>query len=320
MRYKITLTPLEPFIFGGNNTFGKLGDKQSGTYLVHSRQFPQQSAILGMLKKEIMTQDGVLTRKVKGEWVDKYSKTKAKELAGDEKFDIFQKEIQNFGAIKNISPIFLTRNNKDYIKKVAIDKYNYNDGLLVGYNPKEDIYDNFISLDNSDTKTSNDIFKHIEQTGNKKGGKDNSLFKKTSYLLKHNFKFAFYLESDFELQNSIITLGADQSKFKLEAIQSDKNLEYKDNNGYLTLLSDSYITISIKDNCDFAITSEISYQSLQNKKHSIIHNEFKKSSKVYLYEKGSVIINPSDNLINNLNNQNCQQIGYNIYTYNKGQN
>ena len=33
-----------------------------------------------MLKKEIMTQSGVLTRKVRGEWVDKHNKDKAKEL------------------------------------------------------------------------------------------------------------------------------------------------------------------------------------------------------------------------------------------------
>ena len=77
MNYKVTLTPLEPYLFGGDNTFGKIGDKENGTYLVKSRQFPQQSAILGMLKKEIMTQSGVLTRKVRGEWVDKHNKDKA---------------------------------------------------------------------------------------------------------------------------------------------------------------------------------------------------------------------------------------------------
>ncbi len=314
MNYKITLTPLEPFLFGGDNTFGKLGDKTSGTYLVKSRQFPQQSAILGMLKKQIMTQDGVLTRKVRGEWVDKQDKKRAKKLVGSEKFDIEKSQLQDFGTIKNISPIFLTRNGKDYIKKVAIDKYIYKDGLLENYNPKENIYDNFISIDNLDMKTSNDIFKPIEQTANKKGGQENSLFKKTSYLLKDDFKFAFYLESDFELQNSIVTLGADQSKFKLKVTQTNDNLEYQDKNGYLTLLSDSYITIPIKNNCTFAITSEISYQSLQGKKHSTIHNKFEKSTKIYLYEKGSIFINSSKELIDNLNNKNLQQIGYNIYT------
>jgi hypothetical protein len=185
--------------------------------------------------------------------------------------------------------------------------------LLENYNPKDDIYDNFISLDNN-IKSSGDIFKEIEQTGNKKGGQENSLFKKTSYLLKDNFKFSFYLDIDYELSNSIVTLGADQSKFKLEVTKSSDSLEYNDKNGYLTLLSDAYITVPLKDNCDFAITSEISYQSLQNKKHSTKHNKFQKSTKLYLYEKGSIFINPSDKLIENLNNKNSQQIGYNIYT------
>jgi hypothetical protein len=95
---------------------------------------------------------------------------------------------------------------------------------------------------------------------------------------------------------------------------SDETLNYKDKNGYLTLLSDAYITLPIKGNVKFAITSEISYQNLQNKKHVSKKNEFKKSDKFFLYEKGSVFIDPSSELIANLNNENLQQIGYNIFT------
>ena len=321
MRYKITLTPLEPFFFGGDTTFGKLGSETKGTYLVKSRQFPQQSAILGMIKKEIMTQSGTLTRKVRGEWVDRNKKDEAISLVGNEKFDITSKSLQDFGDIKSLGSIFLIRDNKRYIKKVDIDSYKYSNGVLKDYNPKKDIYDNYICIDGIRRLKSKAIFKPIEQIGNKKEPtkddpkKKNSLFKKTSYLLKHNFKFAFYLECDYELQNSIISLGADGSKFKFEVTKSDEELKYYDKNGYLTLLSDAYITVSLKDNCDFAITSEISYQSLINKKHALKHNEFKKSDKIFLYEKGSIFINSSDELIKNLNNKNCQQIGYNIYSH-----
>ena len=317
MRYLVTLTPLEPFLFGGDNTFGKLMNDEekketpdAGTYLVKSRQFPQQSAILGMIKKEIMIQSGVLTRKVRGEWVDKEIKDRAKELVGVQKFDILQNKEQNFGAIKEISPIFLMQKNQSYIKKVAIDKYQ--DGLLLNYNPKENIYDNFVCIQTDKSKKEDDIFKSIEQTGNKKGGAENSLFKKTSYLLKDDFKFAFYLECDYELQNSIITLGADRSSFKME-VEVDKNtLNYKDKNDYLVLLSDAYITIPLKQNCEFAITSEISYRSLINKKHVSKHNEFKKSEKVFLYEKGSIFIEPKQELLDNLDNKNLKKVGYNI--------
>ena len=318
MRYLVTLTPLEPFLFGGDNTFGKVGDKENGTYLVKSRKFPQQSAVLGMLRKEIMTQSGLLTRKVRGEWVDKYKKREASDLVGVEKFDMQSTKLQNFACIKSLGSIFLMQNQKRFIKKVDIDSYKFKDNLLKDYNPKVDIYDNFIDIKSSEKLSSSDIFKEVEQVGNKTGGEENSLFKKTSYLLKDDFKFAFYLECDYKLNNSTISLGADGSTFKLDITQSDKELDYQDKNGYLTLLSDAYITLPIKEHCKFAITSEISFQSLVNKKHSTQTNEFKKSSKVFLYEKGSVFINPTDELIQNLNNKNCQQIGYNLYS--KGQN
>ena len=318
MKYLVTLSSIEPFIFGGDNTFGKLGDEINGTYLVKSRQFPQQSAILGMLKKEIMTQNNLLTRQLKGEWVEPKNKQKAENLVGVEKFDIFSKSIQNFGKIKNISPMFFIKNDEIFIKKVDIDSFDFEDGVLKGYKTKIDIYDNFINIATNEKLTSDKIFKPIEKTANKKGGEENSLFKKTSYLLNDNFKFAFYLDCDCDLKNSIITLGADRSSFKMEVKEDNSTLNYEDKKAYLTLISDAYITLSLKDNCDFAISSEISYQNLQNQKHAFKHNEFKKSDKVYLYEKGSVIINPSQALIDDLNNKNLQQIGYNIFT--KGKN
>ena len=318
MKYLVTLSPLEPFLFGGDNTFGKLGDEINGTYLVKSRQFPQQSAILGMLKKEIMTQNNLLTRQLKGEWVEPKNKQKAENLVGVEKFDIFSKSIQNFGKIKNISQIFFIKNDEIFIKKVDIDSFDFEDGVLKGYKTKIDIYDNFINIATNEKLTSDKIFKPIEKTANKKGGEENSLFKKTSYLLNDNFKFAFYLDCDCDLKNSIITLGADRSSFKMEVKEDNSTLNYEDKKAYLTLISDAYITLSLKDNCDFAISSEISYQNLQNQKHAFKHNEFKKSDKVYLYEKGSVIINPSQALIDDLSNKNLQQIGYNIFT--KGKN
>ena len=319
MKYLIKLKPLEPYFFGGDTTFGVLGDEENGTYLAKSRHFPQQSALLGMLKKEILTQANLLTRKVRGEWVNKELKEQANSLVGKEKFDILKQQKQDFGAIKSLSPIFLLHQEMPFIKKVAIDKYEYKDGLLKGYNPKADIYNNFVSINNATSKKYSDIFKEIEQIGIKKGGGNNALFKKTSYLLKENFEFGFYCEVDFELSDSIVTLGADRSKFSFRVQKSTNSLEYYDKNGYMVLLSDAYITLPIKKHCEFAITSEISFQSLKNKKHSTKHNKFEKSKKLYLYEKGSLFINPDEALIANLNNPNLQQIGYNKFTLNKGE-
>ena len=158
------------------------------------------------------------------------------------------------------------------------------------------------------------IFKPIEQIGIQKGGGDDAYFKKTSYILKHNFKFAFYIESDFELKDSLITLGAETSSFRMDIKPDDSRLEYRDKHNYLTLLSDAYITLPIKEHCKFAITSEISFGYLQNEFREN-KRVFKKSQNIWLYEKGSIFIKPKPSLIENLKNKNLHKIGLNIHTH-----
>ncbi len=318
MKYLITLTPLAPFFFGGNKTFGTLGDKEKSNYLVKSRLFPQQTALLGMIRKEMLVQAGFLTKRVRGEGIDSHLKLKAKELVGETKF-IFNQE-QSFGELKSLGAVFLMQGEKRYIKKVDIDSYQYSNGLLLNYNPKQDIYDNFTSTDNQKKLQVSDIFEEVAQIGIKKMGGDDAYFKKSSYKLKDKFKFAFFIESDFELQNSKVSLGADGSIFKMEVEQREDDLTYQDKNNYLTLLSDSYIDVNLKDSCEFAITSEITFRYLENKFNNNGNQIFHKSTKSYnFYEKGSIFINPTQELIEALNNKTIQKIGYNKFSYNQGE-
>jgi len=311
----------EPFLFGGDTTFGQYADKEEGSYIVNSTNYPQQSAVLGMLRREFMVQAGYLTRKRQGEWVDVGEKKEiAEALVGREKFDMQKRERQEFGTIEQISPIFLMQNGKRYIKKVAIDNYIYQDGLLKKSSPKDKddfyyrdkdtMYDNYVSLDADEVLEEEKIWESVEQIGNKKGGAENSLFKKSSYILKDGFKFAFYLECKDELKESIVMLGADRSSFKMELVESNDNLEYESRE-YITLLSDAYVPQPLE--CAFAITSEIAFRNLQSDKHFKRKNEFKKSKRLFLYEKGSVIFDPTEALMRSLNNENLQQIGYNIF-------
>jgi len=316
MKYLVTLKPLEPFMFGGDQTFGTLGDKDAGSYFIKSRPFPQQTALLGMLKKEMMTQAGLLTRKRRGEWVDKQKKAQASKLVGNEKFNMLEEKKQDFGAIKSLSPLFLLSKGKRYIKKVNIDAYPYEEGVLKGFNAKIDIYDNFVSLDENKSLQMKTVFRTVEQTGNKKGGEENSLFRKVSYMLNEGFSFAFYAELDVELNDALVTLGADRSSFMMHVQKDDATLNYLDKQGHMTLLSDAYISVNIKENCVFAITSELSHRNLKGKKTATqkYKTVFGKSETLYLYEKGSVFIEPNQTLLDNINNNNLQQIGYNHYT------
>ena len=313
MGYLVTLKPLEPYFFGGEQTFGKFGDKEHSNYLVKSRYFPQQTAILGAIRKEILIQSNLLKKRTNGEWIDEEDKEKAKKWIGDTKFNF---NAQNdFKTLKNISSIFLVKDAKKYIKKVDIDSYQYINGLLNNYNPKKDIYDNYIAIDNSEKLSSDKIFKAVEQIGNSKFDSENSLYKKTSFNLKDGFKFGFYIESDYKIKDSFITLGGEKSLFKMEIKEDNSSFNYQDKNGYLTLLSDAYIDVPLKNNCEFAITSEISFRYLENKFNKN-KRVFQKSDNIMLYEKGSVFIEPNEILINSLNNKNLQKIGLNHYAYN----
>ena len=329
MIYLIKLTPLSPFFFGGDKTFGALGDKEKSNYLVKSKLFPQQTALLGMVRKEMLIQAGFLTKKVKGEWIDSHLKPRAKELVGETKF-LFNQE-QSFGALKSVGAIFLMQEERKFIKKVDIDSYTYDNGRLKkvkhndGENPyyssKDNIYDNFISTDHQKTLTQDKIFKEVTQVGIKKMGGDDAYFKQTSYRLKDNFKFAFFVNSDFELKNSKVSLGADGSVFQMEVEPREDILSYQDKNNYLTLLSDCYIDLEkLRDYCDFAITSEINFRYLRNKFDNNGDLEFRKSKHSYnFYEKGSIFINPKQELLEALNNKNIQKIGYNQFSYNQGE-
>jgi len=316
MRYLITLKPLEPFFFGGEQTFGELGDKENSSYIATSRLFPQQSAILGMIKKELLKAKGYLTRKLKDEWVDEDYKLQATNLVGKDKFS-FENKLHDYGKIKNISPIFLIKEDEKYFYIKDIFDYNLslNPPLFYKgdkkYSYKNEIEAKLIKDDFSKKIEINKVFKQKMQVGNQKNKTDDAFFKKISYQLDKDFKFAFYIEIDEkidDLDNKIVHLGADRSKFLLNLKQDNSTLElnlpdigYK----YVVLLSDSYI----KDlKAKFAITSEISFA--YKKKNS---KKFQKSQKYYFYEKGSIIIEPDSSFYTQIDRKNLTQIGYNYY-------
>jgi len=334
MRYLVTLKPLTPFLFGGKNTFGTLDDKEEGSYFVRSKYFPQQTTILGMLQKQMMIHAGLLTRKLRGEWVDKSQNTKAQELVGYEKFNFMSEDKQDFKKLNHIGPVFLSNGVKRYIKKVDIDRFAYDSArtMLSAYNSKqqEELYDSYLCIDDGSRITAKDIFLPIEQVGNKKIAtkssypekpsiynkkeSENAYFKKTSYRFKDTFCFAFYLECEEGVlpQSSIVSLGADGGKFSMCLVQDDSRLEERNTADHLVLLSDSYIPLPLEECGDFAVTSEVEFVHFYKPKNQkYLH----KSTPLFLYQKGSVFFNPSQKLREALTHCNRQQIGFNHYIY-----
>ncbi|MBL7729656.1 MAG: hypothetical protein JNM88_00645 [Chitinophagaceae bacterium] len=104
--YLIQLRPLTPYFFGSENTFGE----DSTNYFVRSNYLPQQTTLLGFLRYELLLQNGLLGTDpgVNGSAWNR--------LIGQESFRADQADkLTDFGAIRKISPLFLSNGTDHYI-------------------------------------------------------------------------------------------------------------------------------------------------------------------------------------------------------------
>jgi CRISPR-associated protein Cmr3 len=191
-KYLISLTPIDHFFFGGENTFSrnraknkkksemtdeekelKEFDDQFSSYIIKSNMFPQQTSLLGMLRFLLLKNSPCFeNNKIKKECRDK-----VKELIGKQSF--CANESRNFGKITTIFPCFIQREQggsgwKNYLpapKDFGFDMISFQDEksayfnlqdkvtapVISGYNAKKGIQSVFINSGNETLKES-DIF------------------------------------------------------------------------------------------------------------------------------------------------------------------
>lgn len=113
--FEIQLEPLGHFFFGGEVVFGgALGrDKRRRSYLVHSQLLPQQTALLGMLRENILrVHDELITEKA-----DQAKRKEQAEAAagrvGTTGFALTQ-STDGFGCIEALSPLVLKQGVKTW--------------------------------------------------------------------------------------------------------------------------------------------------------------------------------------------------------------
>lgn len=227
-RYLVTLNPLGSFFFGGERTLGMDGDENN---IVRSMEFPQQTTILGMLRKELLIFAGIYKDDIfayKGEEVKKKDK-----LIGKDGFKFQEDKELSFGSIKSISPVFIKFKDEILIntpmdhhqkeedpKKEEEIKYepltfglactcNYGEGdiekkvfLPSNFDNKKGINHDFINSKGEIIKKSN-IFTEENNIGiqidKQKGtSEDKKLFRITRYKL-NNAKFIFVTEIDEDM-------------------------------------------------------------------------------------------------------------------------
>ena len=349
-RYLVKLKPLEPFFFGGEFTFGADETRKNETsrYNATSTEFPQQTALLGMLRKLLLMEHGHLTMHKKGEWVDSRGRgsddnnyATALALVGNEPFS-YEKSI-NLGVIESISPIFIASNSdyfctnakdNDFVKQEIEGSFSFGKGVekafvFEGFDAKKSETKAFISTKEV-LKNYSDFFEAVDSVGIKKTedkqSDEDGFFRKRSYYPKEhtNASFCFVLEvtQALEMKKRVVTLGADQSSFALE-IEEDFSKNYDElfdtvqtNKAYgrIVLNSQTLLTQEAYNLCSFILGERKSYRQLKG-------NRGKKSKRYYLLEKGSVLFSDElSKLEEALNQAHLQKIGINNYTKIEGKN
>jgi len=343
-KYLVKLTPHHKFFFGGEQTFGqKTDDTETKNYFVKSNYFPQQTALLGLVRYQLLAQGG--------EEIFKNNKIvnneKAIDLIGEKSFAIG--DGFNFKKIHEISPIFIA-NNTDYFfpanKEYQIDtKLNEEckegkvgpileielgeNPLLKGYKPKYDFPDLLINKTLQKLQY-HEVFVEKRQVGiskNYEGKTDKEAFYiQFFYCFKETYSFAFIVELEDDVafkSNDLVVLGGEQQTFKMDVSEFSEdfkslipNYEKSKNTDKIVLVSDTLVDDnSILDTCNFAVTETIDFRFLvtTTDKNINYYNKPNKSIKYNLFKKGSVFYGNIDKVEKLLKNDQLNKIGYNIY-------
>lgn len=346
INYKITLTPLDWFFFGGEITYD--GGTEAN-YYAESRLFPQQTAIVGMLRYEILKKNGLLN-------ADSSQGQKVKELIGAKGFDIIEQS--SIGKILNLSPVLLQnesslfykaplctdnitfiKNENVYLngRKNQLPSYvdnekscynNWNEWLSL--NPESPVRAIDVEKDVFSFKTKIGITK--SQTQKDKDDKD-GYYKGKYCMLNPGYSFVFFTQLGTELDStSLVYLGAERSLFrmKVEEVSDTENATrfwekefdiIPSKPGQILFISDAFVPNKVLKLCKFMFSDTIPFRYISRewqpkRNYASLNKEKERSGKFNLIRRGSVLYYDDEKqaeITEVLNNDYLQNFGYNIY-------
>lgn len=343
--YRMTLTPLAPYFFGGEHTFGADESRREAMrYSAQSTRFPQQSAVLGMLRKTLLIEAGLMTMHKRGEWVDaKEGDTyaRAKALCGTGSFSYEQ--AFDTGSIEAISPIFVAQNGIDYFAApldapftprrcadtMRVNGRNVPALELEGFVAKAGLASSLVGV-GGERRRYDDIFAPVETVGIAKSrdGKtqENSFFMKQSYRLEKDARFVFYATFSQPLawEKSMVALGADRSPFMLEATRSAQTysvpeaLRAPKPVARAVVLSQTLIDAAAEEALFFVLGKREAVRHIEREGKTY---RFKKSSRRYLLAPGSVLYTENPEALERaLAIAHLQRAGLNHFIMTQGEN
>lgn len=294
--YLIKLKPIGKYFFGGERTFGH----DNVNYLVRSCYFPQQTALLGLLRYKLLDEHDCLSPKKRGKI------SEAENLIGPHSFQ-HQPERNNYGKIEAISHLFLLKNGQKRFEMASRDrcilnlfddaeddrtvcfdlKYQNGMPLLSGFEPKDYETNNItdgqilIPLENDKTdETGRPVydapFIEHHQVGilkrqNNHPDNEKGFYKQYFYELREGYEFAFMAqlkEDILKTGTSIVPFGGERSRFKMtiEKAAMPTEVQFDNNSDYdkVILLSDAYVNSDIYKECLFAITETQDFRCIES--------------------------------------------------------
>lgn len=343
MNYLIKFRPLEPYAFGTDQGFVYPGENRTGkeSYFVRSKDMPEQTTILGLMRYLILQHKGLL--KTNFDYT-KEEREAMKACIGPKSFSYTSKEKQDFGSITSISPLFLVNGKEEILVKNPLHNTSKEEyvpmemeaGVETSFGtisvPTEDSYkakdgyiDGYFNLTTKETLC--DIFESHVVTGNRKDipegqEKKDGFFKRElkTFGKKYaddNFAFAVFAEVDDFPEKTIGYMGKKKSAFMVEAKEVDdidlvtmvKNA-FKSESGVWEYALSDLVVAGDMNYTDFCIIQDKQQRNLETDYDEKQHLKRMKKSQVgyHLVGRGSVFYQKCGL---NIDNPNCEQIGYN---------
>ena len=328
--YLVKLTPQEPYFFGNEKNLEFKGEKNRGQmtnrYYIKSERTPLQTTLLGAMRYVFLKNK---TYDLSGENV------------GGESFKI-EKDNQDFGVIKKISPLFLLKGDErlvvtpfDHIKgkKIYTPFSNYTEITTAEnkkwYTPdfdvKEGITDSYVYVDGENTGKivdSDKIFSCTTRVMINKNQDKKAFFKKDYVTLAKGYSFGFYLDlsdnsddiSKVTEQDHILYLGQGKSLFLVQFVKAENgnDIESKiksligENKAYC--FGDTLADNSIYQSVKFAVVDFRDYRAYATKPDGKVE----KGGELYkLIRSGSVFVSNDISKVV-CKRENCEKIGFNI--------
>ncbi len=315
----IKLTPESLFFFGGEQGI-------TADYYLKGNFIPQQTALLGLLRHQILIQNKLLKdNKIEND-------AEAIIWIGASSFNP-KDESQQFGKIEKISPCYLVVDGKKHLPYIPdyLDELKSAGGNIYfpKHDPKKRYSVRWKSTEDNSFRFESELYEEVERIGvdkNYAGKTQNKSFYKQVWLkmtkgVKVSFAFYASIDQDVSLENADVTFGKESAPFKMEVLDIDES-KFKDDSdaNAILLTSDAFSGVDLDELCTISVSNVIPFRNLNNKT-SADHRFYslnKHQEWLQLYKRGSVFIpkDPKDfKTVKTLldEHKNFRNIGYNHY-------